>query len=150
MTQTTVEREALADYAILLAEGAVVLSALATARTPAARAEDLADLRAVHAEGENFPHATPTSNILRGIFDCLEHAGEDLALQTETQPDTLQRVLGVQRLAQDLAFALDEAGEGHGLDRLNQDLRTLDPTVGPALDLEAAVALAKEVTARSL
>lgn len=144
--EVEVERQELADYAILLAESTLVLSALASAPTLEARAEELADLRAVHAEGAHFTAHTPASTSLRQMFDAVVRIGADLSLQTHTATHTLWQVNGIQRVAQALAVALDEPDSRDPLHRLNQELHDLDPQCAAALDMSDALSEAARIT----
>ena len=144
--QLQAQQEELADFAILLAEATVVLSALSIA-TPPARAEELAELRAVHAEGEEFSGSGPLAESLHRLFDAVLVIGADLALVPETPLDRRWRVVGLQRIASALAAAFDEPAPD-ALARVNHELHTLDPNLPPASDLPQAVAAAAVLASR--
>jgi hypothetical protein len=138
-----VHHEALADYSLLIAEATAVLSALAAAQTAAERADELTELRAIHAEGGEFRAATPLASSLRRLFDGLMGLGESLATAQDVDAAQQARAHALQRLTQALAAALDEpAAAGPALDHVNQELHALDPGLVGALDLEAAAAAA--------
>jgi len=150
LDHVTAQQESLADHAVLLAEGALVLSALATAGTPMHRAEELADLRAIHAEAADLGQETRAASDLAQIFDAMVRTGTDLSRQSQTAPAMQSRIKHVLQLTRCLAAALDEPFAPGALEQLNAALRALDPLCGPALDLDSAVALAAEVTVRAL
>lgn len=150
LDHVTAQQESLADYAVLLAEGAAVLSALAATPTATARAEELSDLRAIHDEGAELGQETPAAECLARMFAAMVRAGSELSGQTETPPATQQRIAHFQHLTQSLAIALDEPSDASILQKLNGDLQALDPGSDLAVDMDAAISLAAEVTVRVL
>jgi hypothetical protein len=142
------EREALADYSILMAEATVVLCALAHAAPGPTREEDLADLQAIHAERDDFTATHPLARSLRRLFDETVRAGGVLASSGQISPTTADQMESLKRLTRTIALALDEHGVDPPLDHVNRDLRLLDPECAGALSLEAAVNAAAERLAR--
>lgn len=121
-----VGHEAAADYSLLLAEAAHVLMDLASAR-PQDRAEELATLRDIYAEGSEFVGMPGIPSALRGLFDSILTLGARIASYPARLPETtLAQVHVIDSMARSLATAMDEPSlVGRSVEDINRGIAAL-------------------------
>ncbi len=131
--------EAAADFSLLLAEAARVLSEMASA-PPKERAEEFATLQEIHAEGAEFVSMPGIPSSLRGLFTSILTLGARIAASTTALPEgTLAQVHVIDSLAAAIANALDETGDVSGhVDAINRSVAALTMSTPTTRDLAQA------------
>jgi hypothetical protein len=141
---TAVGHEATADYSLLLAEAALVLSEMASA-DPEDRADELLTLHDIHAEGAEFVGIPGIPSSLRSLFGSIVALGERIASTTTALPEaTLAQVHVIESLARAIASALDEEGGTHRhIEKINRSVAALTLSTPSAKELSAATEAAR-------
>jgi hypothetical protein len=139
-----VGHEAAADYSLLLAEAAQVLSEMASTK-PQDRAEELLTLHDIHAEGAEFAGVPGIPSALRSLFGSIVALGERIAATTAALPEaTLAQVHVIESLTRAIASALDEEGDPHPyIDTINRGVAALTLATPAAKELNAATEAAR-------
>jgi hypothetical protein len=143
-----VSHEVTADYCVLMAEAAHVLSSLVNAEA-GERAEDLADLTAIHAEGDDFPRSPGMPDTLRDTFESIVTLGQRVAVSPQPLPEAMQaQVPLVETMARALSLGMDdpyaEATVHEQIDIINRTVAALGYPGARATDLLEAARLAAE------
>ena len=139
-----VGHEAAADFSLVLAEAALVLSAMASAK-PRDRAEELLTLQDIHAEGAEFVGVPGIPSALRSLFGSIVALGERIAATTTALPEaTLAQVHVIESLTRAIASALDEEGDTHPhIDKINRSVAALTLSTPSARELASATEAAR-------
>lgn len=141
---TAVGHEAAADFSLLLAEAALVLSEMASAK-PGARAEELLTLHDIHDEGAEFVGVPGIPSALRSLFGSIIALGERISATTTALPEaTLAQVHVIESMTRAIASALDDEGDLHPhIDKINRSVAALTLTTPNATELAAATEAAR-------
>lgn len=141
---TAVGQEATADFSLLLAEAALVLSEMASAG-PRERAEELLTLQDIHAEGAEFVGVPGIPSALRSLFGSIIALGERIAASTSALPEaTLAQVHVIESLTRAIAAALDDEGDHRPhIDKINRGVAALTLSTPSARELSAATEAAR-------
>lgn len=139
-----VGHEATADFALLLAEAALVLSEMASAN-PRDRAEELLTLHDIHAEGAEYVGVPGIPSALRSLFGSIVALGERIAATTAALPEaTLAQVHVIESLTRTISSALDEEGDTRPhVERINRSVAALTLSTPSAHELADATEAAR-------
>lgn len=140
---------ATADYSLLVAEAALVLSQMASGPFED-RADELATLRDIYAEGADFADAPGIPSSLHRVFASILALAERIAESRELPEATLAQVHVTQSMARAISAALDDdpGQAAYHLDTVNRCVAVLASDTEVASDLTAATEAASSALAR--